>query len=91
MRARSAGAEGEATFSNVKPGSYTLKATKSGYAQNTVPITVVSNETANLGITLQTTTPGRGTTIGGNGGIPGFPIEAIPAGIILILVIRKTK
>ena len=85
------GSDGVVTFSNVKPGSYTIQATKSGYIQNTGPITVVSGETANLGITLQTNTSGGGTTTGGSGGVPGFPIEAIVAGIILILVIRKTK
>jgi hypothetical protein len=85
------GADGVVTFSNVKPGSYTLQATKSGYAQNTGPVTIVSGETANLGITLQTTTSGGGTTTGGSGGVPGFPIEAIAAGIVLILVMRKTR
>ncbi len=79
------GADGVATFSDIKPGGYTFQASKNGYAQKSGSSNVADGETANLGLTLQA----AGDTAGG-GGIPGFPVEAMASGVILVLILLHT-
>jgi YVTN family beta-propeller protein len=79
------GSDGSMTISNVAVGSYTLQALKSGYVSGTGTGTVSASSSASISITLQTQ-PSSGTS--GSGGIPGFPIEAIMLGIILVVATR---
>jgi hypothetical protein len=82
--AATTGSDGVATFSGIKPGGYTLQAQKNGYTQNSGSSNVAEGGTANLGLTLQA----AGDTAGG-GGVPGFPIEAMASGVLLVLVLLQ--
>ena len=82
--AATTGSDGVATFSGIKPGGYTLQAQKNGYTQNSGSSNVAEGGTANLGLTLQA----AGDTAGGSG-VPGFPIEAMASGVLLVLVLLQ--
>jgi len=66
--------DGTTTFTNIKPGTYTLNATKTGYKKNTTTTNVTEG---------QNTQTIKITKI--NNGIPAFPVEAIALGIMLFL------
>ena len=75
------GADGTTTFSDVLPGSYTVQASKGGYASLSGVGNVVVGSTAETTITLQAQPSG----------IPGYSLEAILFGILLFLVIVMGK
>jgi 2-methylaconitate cis-trans-isomerase PrpF len=66
--------DGTATFTNIKPGTYTLNATKTGYKKTSTTTNVADG---------QDTQTIKMTKI--NNGIPGFPVEAIALGFALFL------
>jgi protocatechuate 3,4-dioxygenase beta subunit len=67
--------DGTITFNAVTPGSYTIQAALNGYTTNTGAVNVVAGSVQSLSITLQTQP---------SSGIPGYPVEAILVGMILI-------
>ena len=71
--------DGSISFNNLAVGSYVIQAAKNGYVTNTGTVNVVSGSTATLAIKLQTQPAGGG----GTGGIPGYPLEGVVAGILI--------
>jgi hypothetical protein len=66
------------------PGSYTFQAVKSGYTPSSAQINAVQGGTISAAITIEQQSGGTGG--GGSGGVPGFPIEAMFIGVILIML-----
>ena len=78
---------GMVTFSGVMPGSYTIQVSKTGYNSNSGSFTVVVGSVAPLSLTLQTVSTS-------NGGVPGYPAEAVILGIVVcatLLVLARRK
>jgi hypothetical protein len=71
---KTTGSDGTATFTGIIKGSYTFKATKTGYDDKTWTITVKTGQETAETATLTKTS---------GGGIPGFPQEAIIIGAAL--------
>jgi hypothetical protein len=68
-------ADGTTTFNSVRIGAYTINASKTGYKTNTGEGQVVEDQTTTLKIVLTKN----------NAEVPGYPIEAIIFGIILVM------
>ncbi len=67
--------DGTATFGNIRVGSYTFNASKTGYKANTGTGQVVEDQTNIIKIVLTRN----------NAGVPGYPSEAVLVGLILII------
>lgn len=81
------GSDGSVTFSDLKPGSYTFEASKSGYFTGAEDVSVTAEEAAEVHLTVE-----REQASGG--GIPGFPYASIIAGLVLgvfILVMLQRR
>ena len=76
------GVDGIVLFNDVHVGSYTFQASKSGYVTETGSVSVPTEETIELTISLQEklSTPEEPS---GGGGIPGFPYESIMLGLVV--------
>jgi len=84
--------DGLVIFENVEPGEYSFSAEKSGYDTNSTTLNVAIGETIRGSITLiekteQEPPEPTGEETAGGGGIPGFPIESVIAGLLISLVI----
>ena len=82
---------GEATFDNILPGSYTFEATLSGYEQQTKSVTISSGETAKLDFTLNEIQETQTSDSDSDGGIPGYPIEAVAFALVLIILFFRKQ
>lgn len=82
------GSDGSVTFDDVKPGSYTFEASKSGYLTGTKTASVTAEAATEVNLTVEKETA-RG------GGIPGFPYESIIAGLVLgaliLMMLRRRQ
>jgi hypothetical protein len=78
------GADGVIIFTSVKPGIYTIQASKTGYTSDTAQSDVVIDSSNSINLVLQN----QPSTSGG--GIPGFPIEAMLLGVILSALLLRT-
>jgi len=65
---------GSVTFTDVRPGDYTIQASKSGYTTDTGTLNAIIEETAEVTILLEKEAKG----------IPGFPYESIILGIVMM-------
>lgn len=70
------GSDGSVTFDDVKLGSYTFEAGKSGYLTGTRTASVTAEAATEVHLTVD-----REEASGG--GIPGFPYESITVGLVL--------
>jgi hypothetical protein len=77
------GSDGSASFTDVKPGSYTFQGSMSGYVSASGTGNVAAGSSADVSIILQAQSSGGG----GGGGIPGYPYEALVVGIVLACVL----
>lgn len=75
------GVDGFVTFTGVKPGSYTVQASKSGYVSGSVQGNVVAGSSNLINVILQSQPPT------GGGGIPGFPVEAMLLGVMFSVIL----
>jgi hypothetical protein len=74
---------GKASFSNVKKGTYTFKATKSGYDDKTWTLTILPGQVTTETITLPKSS---------GGGIPGYPtLSVILALLASTIILYKGK
>ena len=64
-------------FTDVRPGNYTIQASKSGYTTDTGTLNAIIEETAELTILLEKEARG----------IPGFPYESIILGIAIVILL----
>ncbi|MFC1803592.1 hypothetical protein ACFL0D_06465 [Thermoproteota archaeon] len=76
------GSDGVVIFENIQLGDYTFSVSKSGYIGGTVSGKVESGETTSLTISLEKEA---------SGGIPGFPIQSLALGLILVSVLMLMK
>jgi hypothetical protein len=70
------GVDGVVSFTGVKPGSYMVQASKSGYVSSSVEGNIVAGSSNSISVILQN----QPST--GGGGIPGFPVEAMLIGVM---------
>ena len=80
------GADGYAQWSGIIPGDYTLACSKSGYTSNTSEVTTAPGGVNDASISLK-----KQSTSGNGGGIPGFPAEAIVAGILITVYLLGAR
>ena len=69
------GSDGVITFNDVSPGSYTVRASKSGYTTQIVTVAVMAGETQDTSVTLQAESTG----------IPGYPLESVLVGFLVVV------
>ncbi|GAG79264.1 unnamed protein product, partial [marine sediment metagenome] len=74
------GSDGSVTFNDLKPGSYTFEASKSGYLTGAEDVSVTAEEAAEVHLTVD-------EEQASGGGIPGFPYASIIAGLVLGAII----
>jgi len=80
------GSDGSITFNGVAAGSYSLQASLSGYVTGSGSAMVAAGGVVASSITLQSQ-PSGGTPSGSSGGVPGYTVEEVTAGIILVVAI----
>jgi hypothetical protein len=75
------GADGSVTFSDLKPGSFTLQVTKDGYVTKSGTATVVAGDMGSISLALQ----------GQQNGVPGYPLEAVMLVFFLAAILMWTR
>jgi hypothetical protein len=80
------GADGYAQWSEIIPGDYSLAYSKSGYTSTTSEVTTAPGGVNDASVSLK-----KQSTSGNGGGIPGFPAEAIVAGILVTVYLLGAK
>lgn len=81
---------GEISFEDIVPGSYTIEATYSGHTKQSKSVSLNTGDQKTIQLTLpeiQETDTGSSD----GGGIPGFPIEAIVLSLVAVYLVLYLK